>query len=302
MNHKLTIYTPIRSNYGNLDIIYDSLLGQGNKGFVWFIIDYGESESANSYVSKFKSDNAIEVKYLYMAFKGRYLATKHAFENIETDYILGLDGGYFIVKDCVEVILNQWQSIEKEKNASIAEIRALAIDSAGKLVGKSKYRYKDEHVDMSWHQMVLKKRNYYEMLACWDRRKFLECVDFNRYNLFSDHIDELSTTLFWSSLGRKYLTRYLNQSLKCKIDSQIPAKKNANVYNNFVSSYYFLVENRNYFFHSPKYYSAVIYSFVTSAINLKLSFSVLLKLNRSLKYRAMLMSYYWPAVLLKKIK
>jgi len=302
MNYKLTIYTPISSNYENLDLIYESLLRQTNKMFVWYIIDYNNSETANTYVLRFQSENKIQVKYLYKPFKGRYLATKHAFENIDTDYIIGLDGGYFIVDDCVEVILSQWEQIEKDKYNAIAEIRGLAINNTHKLIGVSKYQYKEEYVDMTWHQMVLKNGNYYEMLASWDRLKFLECIDFKRYDLFSDRIDELSTALFWSSLGRKYQTRYLSKSLKCKIDSQSLEQKTVNVYNTFVANYYFLVENIDYYFYSPKYYSGVVYSFIMASLKLNLSFNYLLKLNRNLKYKAILMSYYWPAVVLKKIK
>lgn len=302
LHDNLTIYTPINSNYENLDIIYGSLINQTNQKFIWYILDYNESDLAFNYVYKFKSESKIQIEYVHKHFKGRYLATKYAFENIYTNYIIGLDGAYFIVKDCVEVILNHWHEIEKEKNHFIAEIRGLANNKSKELVGKSQYHYKKEYVDMRWHEMVLKNGNYYEMLASWDRLKFLECVNWGGYDLFSEQIDELSTTLFWSSLGRKYQTRYLNKILKCKIDSVSLDKKSSNDYNTFVSGYYFLVENIDFFFYSPKYYTGVILSFISASTKLNLSLNYLLTLSQNMKYKLVLISYYYPAKVLLKSK
>jgi hypothetical protein len=302
MNFKLAIYTPINSQYENLDIIYESLTNQTNPLFVWYIIDYNVIESAKSYFLKFEKENKLTINYSHKPFKGRYLATKYAFENIKTPYIVGLDGGYYLVNDGVDTLLNQWNEIENTKSTAIAEIRGLAKNNSGILVGTSNYVYKEDYVDMSWHQMVLKNKNYYEMLASWDRLKFLECINFNQYDLYKNEIDELATSLFWSSLGRKYQTRYLNKILKCKIDSHNSALKSVNLYNTFVSNYYFILENSTYFFNAPKYYSAVIYSFIGAGLKLKLKLNDLLKLSRNVKYRLILVSYYWPVIILKKLK
>lgn len=304
MEYKLTIYTPIDSGYENLDVIYNSLKNQTNKEFVWLIFDYNNADLGRSYFLKYQKENSIEIQYQHQFFKGRYLVTQHAFKSILSNYILGLDGAYFVVTDCVETILNQWQSIEVEKNHSTAEIRGLAQNSSNELIGSSKYVYQKnlDFVDISWHEMVLKRENYYEMLTCWDREKFLKSVDFNEYNLFSDQVDELSTSLFWSSIGRAYKTRYLNKVLKCKIENQLQQEKKMNFYNTFVSNYYFILQNSTYFFYAPRYYSVVIYLFITSGLKLKLNLKDLYRLNRSFRYRLILMSYYLPVISLKKIK
>lgn len=302
MDLKLTIYTPINSQYENLDIIYESLTNQTNPLFVWYIIDYNVEESAKTYFLKFEKEGKLAIKYFHKPFKGRYLATKYAFENIDTTYIVGLDGAYYLANDGVETLLNQWNEIEMSKNTAIAEIRGLARNNSGTLVGISNFVYKEDYVDLNWHQMVLKNKNYYEMLASWDRLKFLECINFTHYELFKDEIDELATSLFWSSLGRKYQTRYLNKILKCKIESERSELKSTNVYNTFVSNYYFLLENSSYFFNAPKYYSAVIYSFIGAGLKLKLKFNDLFKFNQNIKYRLILMSYYLPVIILKKFK
>lgn len=255
---KLTIYTPINGKYEMLDLVYQSLLNQSNQNFEWLIVDYNETDFTKGYFDKYKLEAKLRVSYFHRPSKGRFLATKFAMENAATPYLVGVDGIYTLTPNAVEVLLNEWEAIEaSEKRDEIAEIRARAVDQSGKFIGKSGFDYNavNQHIDANWHTMVLGKKNYSEMLASWNRRLFLKAVDFNHFTLFNGKYTELATGLFWSAIGRKYLTRYLSVALKVRaVSEEKPQLVAENPYNEVIYHYYMLKDNLRYFWINPTYF------------------------------------------------
>jgi hypothetical protein len=281
MSQKITVYTPIAGNYENLNLIYNSLKSQTSSLFSWYILNYGK-EDINDFIKKIRTEGILDFFYQHKFFKGRYLATSFAFENIKTKYIIGLDGNYILMPNAIDEISKCWLSIENAHIEDVAEIRAFAQIGEDNSNRKLKQFIDKEFVNSTWHEMVLKKRNYYEMLASWDREKFLKAVNISNYSLFENEIDEVDTTLFWSSIGRKYKTRYLAQFLKKKSSIQDVEKKGipkiVNHYNGFIYYHYYIKENFQYFFYNPIFHLKAVYHFIKSAKNLNLKFSEFVRL------------------------
>jgi hypothetical protein len=235
--------------------IYQSLLIQSFKDFNWLIVDYGSENKVKSFVEQFLEENCFfNVEVLHRTTNGRYLTTGFVFDYLTTKYVVGLDGNYKLAPDTMRIIHDLWSQVESSQNDDIAEIRGHAVDMDGSMIGTTKFNFKNgmSYVDATWHEMVLQRRNYLEMLASWDREKFLDCVDIGRYSFMSDRIDELPTLIFWSAIGRKYKTRYLNCTLKIKLSHISKKKSIINRYNVVFGNYTFLKENIKYFWLNPR--------------------------------------------------
>lgn len=249
---KITIYTPIKEDFDSLDLLFDSLKQQTNKEFVWYIVNYGDQDCFYQKIIKYRDSGLFTVEYAYIPSKGKYLATDYIFNHAKTKYILGSPTSYLLKANTIEIFLKHWHDIET-KNLNIAEIRALSEDENHSLMGKTEYEFSGEFVDITWHEMILKYRTTFEALSSWDKYKFRECVQMSKYELLAHKITELPTHLFWSSIGRKYQTRYINVVLKSKVSTNDP-EIIVNYYNNFVGLYYFLKENYKYIHYNPKYF------------------------------------------------
>lgn len=298
----ITIYTPIQDDINTLPVIYQSLRKQTNPYFKWVIINYGSTETIKSFIDEWKGQRFFSIDYFWMPSEPRHKVTQFAFANIETKYVIGLDGNYYITPEAVEIIIETWKQIEQtKKEGDIAEIRALSSDIEGKLIGKSKFNYSEKKfIDTTWHKMVLKYDNHFEMLASWNREKFIECVHFDQYTWHSNEIDNLATMLFWSSIGRKYQTRYLNKILKIQIQTTSNSKP-INIYNIMVSYMYFIDENAAYFFVKPKHFLKLIVKYIIAGFVTKESFYNLLKNPKSFLFKVLIILLYIPSYCFYKL-
>ncbi len=277
MQPLITVYTPIDDiNSNNLISIYNSLYSQTNHNFNWVIINFGEADFGDQYIAQF-SNTKFDVKYYYLPNLYKHEATHFILTNCSSKYILGLDYRFTIHESTISELIYQWTNIEDNNLTDIAEIRAKTEYSNGNLMGKSKFNYSANYTDMTWHEMVLKNSNNYEMLACWDRNKFLDAFNFDDYIKLYGKVDNIPTFILWSSIGLKYKTRYLNRTLKIVIGNHFIDNTKSEKLSNVFGIVYFLNKNIKFFLYNPKYFIYQYYHLSLLSIKLNMPLHKIMK-------------------------
>lgn len=100
----LTIITPTYNRGNLLNKVYDSLLKQTNKNFIWLVIDDGSSDDTRNVIDKFINDSKINIQYIYKQNGGKHTALNVAFKNLNTELATILDSDDVLTNDAVETI------------------------------------------------------------------------------------------------------------------------------------------------------------------------------------------------------
>jgi len=132
MKKKLTIFTPTYNRAYILPQLYNSLLTQTDKNFVWLVIDDGSTDNTQELIEQWQKENLIEIRYIYQENQGMHGAHNTAYKNIDTELNICIDSDDYTPDDAVEKILAFWQ---KHANDKVAGLVGLDIDKTGKVIG-----------------------------------------------------------------------------------------------------------------------------------------------------------------------
>ena len=129
--HKsLTVFTPTYNRANILCKCYESLVRQTNKDFMWIIVDDGSSDNTEEVVSKWKTENKIEILYIKQTNGGKQRAHNSGVEACDTELFLCVDSDDYLTDDAVETMLSTWQKVDNKKE--IAGVIALKGNYEGK--------------------------------------------------------------------------------------------------------------------------------------------------------------------------
>jgi glycosyltransferase involved in cell wall biosynthesis len=104
----ITVFTPTYNRAYCLYQVYESLLWQSSKDFVWLIIDDGSSDTTPELVQSWKAANKIEIHYVYQENQGMHGAHNTAYKNIKTELNVCIDSDDFMPINAIELILKKW--------------------------------------------------------------------------------------------------------------------------------------------------------------------------------------------------
>ena len=130
----LTIFTPTYNRINTLMRTYNSLKLQGNKNFVWLIIDDGSVDDTKDTVNRWiREEKDFEIKYIYKENGGMHTAHNVAYENIDTELNICIDSDDCLAVDAIDIIEKKWNEV---KNKGYAGIIGLDADLNGNIIGK----------------------------------------------------------------------------------------------------------------------------------------------------------------------
>lgn len=129
----ITIFTPTYNRAKLLTRIFESLINQTNKNFIWLIIDDGSSDDTLEIVNKFKKTADFKIEYYYKTNGGKHTAHNTAVLKCKTDYFLILDSDDFLSADAIEVLNNKIKIIDKDN--TISGIIGNRFDLNGNVIG-----------------------------------------------------------------------------------------------------------------------------------------------------------------------
>ncbi len=128
---KITVFTPTYNRIYILPKLYNSLVNQTNKDFVWLIVDDGSTDNTKQIVNEWIAEGKIEIKYIYQQNGGKMKAHNLGVEKTDTPYFVCVDSDDYVTDSAIENILNQCDNIE---NQNICGIVAYRGDAQGKII------------------------------------------------------------------------------------------------------------------------------------------------------------------------
>jgi len=102
----LTVFTPTYNRAYCLGQLYDSLVRQTNKDFVWLIVDDGSSDTTKEVVASWQKEDKIEIQYVYQENQGMHGAHNTAYKTIVTELNVCIDSDDYMPDDAIAKLLN----------------------------------------------------------------------------------------------------------------------------------------------------------------------------------------------------
>ncbi|HMI07343.1 MAG TPA: glycosyltransferase family 2 protein [Flavobacterium sp.] len=127
----VTVFTPTYNRAYCLHQLYESLVRQTAKDFVWLLVDDGSTDDTKEKVAVWQAENKIEIRYIFQQNQGMHGAHNTAYAVIETEFNVCIDSDDFMPDDAIETILENTKNLEPK----FAGLVGLDIDKSGNITG-----------------------------------------------------------------------------------------------------------------------------------------------------------------------
>lgn len=248
----ITLFTPTYNRAIYLARIYECLLSQTNKHFVWIIVNDGSQDDTDELCCQFVNENRIPILYICKENGGKHSAFKAALTECRTEYFQCMDDDDIYDSKSVDFYLNAWTKIREEHREDIGAIRTIARRTDGTFsIDKMTAITIDGQEDLSTLEMNYVRKIHQENWTCY-RTDALRSIDLfpSNYWLAGQHTFFLES-IWQGRFARKYLCRYIYTSLREYTDdaevSLIRSNKTRKHYlNMFINSKMVLDEQLDY--------------------------------------------------------
>ena len=130
----LTVFTPTFNRAYCLGQLYESLLRQTCKDFVWLVVDDGSTDATKELIDSCIAENKISIQYIFKKNEGMHSGHNVAINNITTELNMCIDSDDYLPDDAVKKIIDFWNNNKKESWAGLIGLDAF---KDGKIVGTS---------------------------------------------------------------------------------------------------------------------------------------------------------------------
>lgn len=120
----ITVFTPTYNRAYCLGQLYESLLKQTSKDFLWLIIDDGSTDNTKDVVDGWIKEDKISIQYFYQTNKGMVGAHNTAHHIMETELCVCMDSDDFMPDNAIERILTLWKQHGYPESAGMVGLDA----------------------------------------------------------------------------------------------------------------------------------------------------------------------------------
>lgn len=129
----LTVFTPTFNRAHLLPRLYESLLRQTDKNFIWMIVDDGSEDGTKELAEKWQRENRIDIQYFFKKNEGMHSGHNKAYSEISTPYNVCIDSDDYMPDDAVDIINRYIKEIGSDDDC--CGIVGLDADESGKIIG-----------------------------------------------------------------------------------------------------------------------------------------------------------------------
>ena len=129
----ITIFTPSFNRAHLLPRLYESLVAQTSKDFIWLIVDDGSDDGTDTLAAEWVRRSLIEVKYVRKENGGMHTAHNLAYDLVQTELSVCIDSDDMMPQTAVENILAHWQIARR--NGRLAGMLGVCRAPNGEVIG-----------------------------------------------------------------------------------------------------------------------------------------------------------------------
>lgn len=206
-----SVVTPTYNRAHTLGRVYRSLLAQTCRDFEWLVVDDGSTDGTSKLVRQWFQEGALRIRYLRQPNGGKHVAFNFAVREARGEMVVPLDSDDECVPRALERFQFHWASIPKHERDRFSGIMCLCMDERGLLLGGP---LPEDTIDGHPFEVMDCLRRTAEMWAAF-RTDVLRAYPFPEYQ----NERFVPEGLVWNRIGRRYITRFVNEGLRIYFDS-----------------------------------------------------------------------------------
>lgn len=211
--NKITIITPTFNRAKTLPKVFESLLNQSFKDFLWIILDDGSTDNTAEVVENFQLHNPFfEIIYKKDKNRHKFLTVLEGIKMVKTPYFMVVDSDDIYPENSLEILISEAEKIENQDK--FIGVMGLSADENGKIVGD---KYPNNGFDGSIFEMRYKykvKGDKFGIFITKTYHREISEKDFSKYEgkgyipqsvIFNDYDAKGVKTRFINKIVRFYL-------------------------------------------------------------------------------------------------
>lgn len=200
---QVAILTPTYNRAHTLPRLYDSLLAQTDKNFVWYVIDDGSTDDTKKLIERYRKEKRVKIKYYYKKNGGKHRALNFGAEKIYEELIFMVDSDDWLRPNAIEKILKIYSKYKNRDDIAVFSFHKEY--SNGQLSGPH-YKQKifiDNHIDYRINHHIKGENAEVVKAKCFKEFPFPE-IKGEKF---------LSEGYLWINLAKKYNTVYVDEPI-----------------------------------------------------------------------------------------
>lgn len=207
----ITIFTPTYNRANLVHRVYECLLNQTDKRFVWILVNDGSKDNTNEVATEILEKNELPMLFISKPNGGKHSAFKAAFNEASSEYFMCMDDDDIYFPEAVSIYISEWDRIKQEdKFEKIGAIRTITQEEDGSIVSGKVFDKSllGKRIDQTTLESNYVKHEYFENWTCY-RTSALRSVDlFPKDYWMHDQHKFFSEGIWQGRFARKYQCRY----------------------------------------------------------------------------------------------
>ena len=152
---KITIITPTYNRAKTLPKVFESLLNQSFKDFLWIILDDGSTDNTQEVVQNFQLLNPFfEIIYKKDKNRHKFLTVLEGVKMVKTPYFMVIDSDDIYPENSLEILISEVEKIDNQDD--YISVMGLSADENGHIVG-------DQYPNNGFDGSILEMRYKYKV-------------------------------------------------------------------------------------------------------------------------------------------
>lgn len=249
-DYKFTLFTPAYNRAHTLPRLFECIKNLTYKNFEWIIIDDGSSDNTKDVVNGFIKDAPeLDIIYKYQTNHGKHIATNAASAIATGDFFITIDSDDTFKPEALSVFIKEWKKIDDAEKHKYKGISCRTCDVDGKLNGG---HLPSEHLDCTELDLRFKYKVEGEL---WGMTRMDVIREFPYPEIEGLHF--YPENIHWNEVGRKYITRFIDEPLRYYIndtDNALTGSNNSAVKETFYMRRHFINDCWDYFKYDRKFF------------------------------------------------
>lgn len=208
----LTVFTTSYNRPAELRRLYESLLKQTCREFVWLIVDDSTDDRVQHLVETLSEEKEITIDYHRQQHRGKHWAQRLGDALVRTPYVVDIDDDDELTGNCVEDLLVEWKKIENEGRDDIGALCGMTLDTKGNVICyHGDWDYMDtDYIEMEW----TRKRPSENIISRRSDAMTKAHVFCDDDKWLYNEVSLVRESVLWNRLSKKYRFRYVNKPMR----------------------------------------------------------------------------------------